>query len=64
MLSTLYLLKGKNMQTTSITFSKYVGAVSNFIDSLLFKMDFIAKLNTAELRYYQVRRANKAGVLD
>lgn len=64
MLSTLYLLKRKNMQTTSITSSKYVGAVLNFIGSLLFKMDFIAELNTAELRYYHVKRASKAGVLD
>lgn len=52
------------MQTTSITSSKYVGAVLNFIGSLLFKMDFIAELNTAELRYYHVKRASKAGVLD
>lgn len=49
MLSTLYLLKAKIMQTTSITFIKYVGAILNFIGSLLFKMDFITEVNTAEL---------------
>lgn len=64
MLSTLFLLKAKIMQTTSITFIKYVGAILNFIGSLLFKMDFITEVNPAELRYYQVKRANKADVLD